>query len=114
MGIKTERIEARFSPEIKALAERAALANGQTLTDYLATLVKTDAPNRLKAASDISLMSAVYRQPNETVCGDENDSKALSSRQPRTNFNSQPCTAIAERRNAARKHCGQTPESEKL
>ena len=60
MGIKTERIEARFSPELKALAERAALANGQTLTDYLATLVKTDAPNRLKAASDISLTNQQF------------------------------------------------------
>ena len=33
MATKTERIEARFVPEIKSLAERAALASGVTLTD---------------------------------------------------------------------------------
>tara|TARA_Y100001949_G_scaffold161308_1_gene153483 strand:+ start:815 stop:1084 length:270 start_codon:yes stop_codon:yes gene_type:complete len=60
MGTKTERIEARFSPELKALAKRAALASGQALTDYLATLVKTDAPNHLKAASEISLTNQQF------------------------------------------------------
>jgi uncharacterized protein (DUF1778 family) len=45
MTNKTERIEARFPAELKALAERAALASGYTLTDYLAYLVRNDAPS---------------------------------------------------------------------
>ena len=39
MAKEYERIEARFIPEIKQLAERAALVSGVTLTDYLAKSV---------------------------------------------------------------------------
>lgn len=53
MAAKTERIEARFPAELKALAERAASASGYTLTDYLANLVRNDAPMRLKAQNEI-------------------------------------------------------------
>ena len=55
MTAKAERIEARFPAELKALAERAALASGYSLTDYLADLVRNDAPQRLKAQSEIVL-----------------------------------------------------------
>ena len=60
MAKKTERIEARFPAELKALAERAALASGYTLTDYLANLVINDAPRRLKAQSEIRLTNARF------------------------------------------------------
>jgi len=52
---KTERVEARFIPEIKQLAERAALVSGVTLTDYLVRLVREDAPKTLKSYSEIQL-----------------------------------------------------------
>jgi len=55
MAAKTERVEARFPAELKILAERAAQASGFTLTDYLANLVRADAPKRLQAQSEISL-----------------------------------------------------------
>lgn len=57
---KTERIEARFPAELKALAERAALASGYTLTDYLANLVRMDAPKRLKAQNEIILTNEQF------------------------------------------------------
>lgn len=60
MATKTERVEARFIPEIKLLAERAALASGVTLTDYLARLVKEDAPKTLKAFADIQLTNRQF------------------------------------------------------
>lgn len=55
MSTKTERLEARFPADTKALAERAALASGYTLTDYLVRLVLADAPKRLKAQQEIQL-----------------------------------------------------------
>jgi uncharacterized protein (DUF1778 family) len=53
MTVKVERIEARFPAELKALAERAAMASGYSLTDYLADLVRNDAPQRLKMISPV-------------------------------------------------------------
>lgn len=55
MTAKAERIEARFPAELKTLAERAALASGYSLTDYLADLVRKDAPQRLRAQNEIQL-----------------------------------------------------------
>ena len=60
MPSKTERIEARFPADLKVLAERAALASGYTLTDYLANLVRNDAPQRLKAQSVIELTNQQF------------------------------------------------------
>jgi len=60
MSSKTERIEARFPADLKLLAERAALASGYTLTDYLANLVRNDAPQRLKAQSVIELTNQQF------------------------------------------------------
>jgi uncharacterized protein (DUF1778 family) len=62
MASKTERIEARFPADLKTLAERAALASGYTLTDYLAFLVRNDAPKRLKAQSEITLTNKQFDQ----------------------------------------------------
>lgn len=62
MSMKTERIEARFLPEIKHLAERAALISGVTLTDYLAKLVTENAPKTLKAYSEIKLTNEQFDQ----------------------------------------------------
>jgi len=60
MGSKTERVEARFMPEIKLLAERAALVSGVTLTDYLVRLVREDAPKTLKSYSEIQLTNQQF------------------------------------------------------
>ncbi len=60
MATKTERIEARFPAELKALAERAALASGYTLTDYLANLVRNDAPKRIKAHNELLLTNEQF------------------------------------------------------
>ena len=60
MASKTERIEARFPADLKALADQAALASGYTLTDYLAYLVRNDAPKRLKAQSEIMLTNEQF------------------------------------------------------
>jgi len=60
MANKTERVEARFVPEIKQLAERAALVSGVTLTDYLVRLVREDAPKTLKSYSEIQLTNQQF------------------------------------------------------
>ena len=60
MASKTERVEARFLPEIKHLAERAALVSGVTLTDYLARLVREDAPKTLKSHTEIQLTNQQF------------------------------------------------------
>lgn len=55
MTANTERVEIRLSSELIALAERAAFISGCSLTDYLAELVRKDAPNRLRAHNEIVL-----------------------------------------------------------
>lgn len=50
-----ERLEAKIQPEIKRLAERAALVSGVTLTDYLIKLIQENAPKTLKAYTEIKL-----------------------------------------------------------
>ncbi|MFT5576942.1 MAG: hypothetical protein ACI89D_002472 [Bermanella sp.] len=60
MASKKERIEARFPADLKVLVERAAQASGYTLTDYLANLVRNDAPSRLKAQSEIALSNEQF------------------------------------------------------
>ncbi len=57
---KKERVEARFMPEIKQLAERAAMASGVTLTEYLVRLVQEDAPKTLKSYSEIQLTNQQF------------------------------------------------------
>ena len=79
MASKTERIEARFLPEIKHLAERAALVSGLSLTDYLARLVREDAPKTLKAHSEIKLTNQQFdnfiliceaaQEPSDAILG---------------------------------------------
>jgi uncharacterized protein (DUF1778 family) len=60
MSAKNKRIEARFSADIKALAERAAMISGYSLTDYLASLVINDAPKRIKAQNEITLSNQQF------------------------------------------------------
>ncbi len=60
MAAKTQRVEARFMPEIKEMAERAALASGVTLTDYLVKLVREDAPKTLKAYTEMQLTNQQF------------------------------------------------------
>lgn len=77
MTAKTERVEARFLPEIKQLAERAALANGMTLTDYLAKLVREDAPKTLSAYSEIQLTNQQFDQFMHSCQATQKPSKAI-------------------------------------
>jgi len=67
MANKTERIEARFQPELKQLAERAATVSGMTLTDYLVRLVREDAPKTLKTYSEIQLTNQQFDDFN-AIC----------------------------------------------
>lgn len=60
MATKTERIEARFAPEIKRLAERAASISGLSLTDYLAKLVTENAPKTLQHHDTITLTNQQF------------------------------------------------------
>ncbi len=60
MSLKTERVEARFSPEIKRLAERAATASGLSLTEYLTSLVIEYAPKTLQQHKTISLTNQQF------------------------------------------------------
>lgn len=55
MTTKTERVEARFTPQTKLLAERAAHAEGLSVADYLARLVLEDAPRTLERYERITL-----------------------------------------------------------
>ncbi len=77
MAIKTERIEARFIPEIKHLAERAALASGVTLTDYLVRLVREDAPKTLKSYSEIQLTNQQFDSFIKICESEQEPSKAV-------------------------------------
>ena len=72
MAIKTERIEARFLPEIKQLAERAAMVSGITLTDYLAKLVREDAPKTLQSYTCIQLSNKQF-DDFLTICDTEQE-----------------------------------------
>lgn len=56
------RIGIRFPAEIKILAERAAMVSGYTLTEYLAELVRKDAPERLKLQGEIQLANERFDQ----------------------------------------------------
>lgn len=62
INIRSERIEIHFPPELKILAERAALVSGYTLTEYLAELVRKDAPERLKLQGEIQLTNELFDQ----------------------------------------------------
>lgn len=60
MARNTERVEARFKPEVKYLADRAASVSGITLTAYLTKLVQEDAPKTLKSYVDIKLTNQQF------------------------------------------------------
>lgn len=60
MATKTVRVEARLTPEIKQLAERAAAISGLSLTDYLAQLVKNDAPQTIESYKNIQLTNREF------------------------------------------------------
>jgi uncharacterized protein (DUF1778 family) len=74
---KYERLEAKVSPETKRLAERAALVSELTLTDYLAKLIREDAPKTIKAHTEIQLTNQHFdyfialcdssREPSEEI-----------------------------------------------
>lgn len=55
MSAKIVRVEARFSPEIKQLAESAATISGLTVTDYLAQLVAKNAPQIIEDFQSLEL-----------------------------------------------------------
>jgi uncharacterized protein (DUF1778 family) len=62
MPSKFERVDVRFPAELKALAERAALASGCSLSDYLTSLVRIEAPMRLQANNEITLANTQFDQ----------------------------------------------------
>lgn len=53
--VQYARLDAKLRPETKRLAERAALVSELTLTDYLAKIIKEDAPKTIKAYTEIQL-----------------------------------------------------------
>lgn len=75
--VKYERLEAKLSPETKRLAERAALVSELTVTDYLAKLIKEDAPKTIKSHTEIQLTNQQFddfmvlcdslREPSEEI-----------------------------------------------
>jgi|TARA_B100000745_G_scaffold209552_1_gene138591 uncharacterized protein (DUF1778 family) len=77
MATKTERVEARFLPEIKALAERAASVSGVTLTEYLASLVREDAPKTLKSHTEIQLTNQQFDNFLAICEAEQEPSKAI-------------------------------------
>ena len=77
MASKTVRIEARFMPEVKQLAERAAAFSGLSLTDYLAKLVRDDAPRVLKTRTEIQLTNEQFDNFLVICQADSEPSQAL-------------------------------------
>jgi uncharacterized protein (DUF1778 family) len=55
-----ERIEFKVTKSTKLLAERASLAKGTSVTDYLVSLVLKDAPNVLEELTNIQLTSSKF------------------------------------------------------
>lgn len=52
---KTERIEARTSPDIRELIEKAALLEGRSLSDYIISRVTEAARRTIQAHNQIAL-----------------------------------------------------------
>ena len=76
--VNYERLEAKISPETKKLAERAALVKEMTLTDYLVSLIKTDAPKTLKAQTEITLTNEQFDNFLVICNSDRRPSKKIS------------------------------------
>ena len=57
---RKERMNFRLAPEDKELAERACVASGQSMTDYLVNLIRKDAPEVLKRQATITLTNAQF------------------------------------------------------
>jgi hypothetical protein len=56
----SSRIDMKIDPETKQLAERAAAACGQSLSSYLLTLIRRDAPKVLFEQQQITLTNRQY------------------------------------------------------
>ncbi len=57
---KKERMNFRLASEDKELAERACVASGQSMTDYLVSLIRKDAPEVLKRQATITLTNTQF------------------------------------------------------
>ena len=57
---KKQRMNIRLAPEDKELAERACVASGQSMTDYVVNLIRRDAPEVLKRQATITLTNAQF------------------------------------------------------
>lgn len=79
MTVKTERIEARFTPSVKKLAERAASVSGLSLTDYLTKLVTENAPKTLQHYETITLTNQRFDDFIAYCDGDCEPSERLKS-----------------------------------
>lgn len=71
MSAKVERIQIHLSVELKQLAERAAFCSGYSLNDYLAELVRRDAPKRLNSQVEIQLTNQCF-DDFSLACGKAN------------------------------------------
>ena len=58
---RRERIEMRVDPETKQLAERASAALGcASMTEFITTLIRENAPRILQQQSDIAVTNAQF------------------------------------------------------
>ena len=57
---KKERMNFRLAPKDKELAERACVASGQSMTDYIVDLIRKDAPEVLKRQATIAVTNAQF------------------------------------------------------
>lgn len=58
--VTNERIAMRVDPEIKLLAERASAAAGTTLTEFIVSLIRSNAPKILKEQTSIKLTNQEF------------------------------------------------------
>jgi len=58
--IRRERIDMRVEHSIKQLAERASAARGASVTEYISSLIREDAPKILENEASITLTNAQF------------------------------------------------------
>lgn len=67
---KKERMNFRLAREDKELAERACVASGQSMTEYIVDLIRKDAPEVLKRQATIAVTNAQF-DDFMAVCNDK-------------------------------------------
>jgi uncharacterized protein (DUF1778 family) len=72
-----ERLEIRIQPDIKKLAERAAVSAGSTLTDLVTQLIREHAPAIIEKKKNITLSNAQYDN-FLAICNDKTEKPSQS------------------------------------